>query len=343
MTDEEIIMLFRGRREERLRKEWGTYQPRQPIASDLGDCRRYQVVRLFGWQQRSVPDSKGLATIEQGRVMEPAIIAQLQAEGFEIVETQVTFDIRQPLVAGGPRKRILSGRIDGKVRIDGKLIPFDAKDTSEWTLRRVESQADLAESPWTRKWANQLQIYMLGENIDTSLIVLAHRGERRIVVVHLDYDAAEKLLQLATWAVRVAEEFEAKGVTGETVDQALNDLGEPYHAVHSICRSCPFLNTACFPPEPTAVAAQARADLAEQVARYLELKPLTREAERLRKFLLYETEGYPQTVAGEFVIEGAVKTRRNKEQPAKPAYVSEYWSIDVRRAGERGSAEDDAA
>ena len=92
-------------------------------------------------------------------------------------------------------------------------------------------------------------------------------------------------------------------------------------------------------PEPAATAAQARPDLTAQVARYLEIKPLTSEAERIRKFLIAETEGYPRTVAGEFVIEGGVRTRRMKEQPAKPAYVSEYWGIDIRRAGERSEDE----
>ena len=48
-----------------------------------------------------------------------------------------------------------------------------------------------------------------------------------------------------------------------------------------------------------------------------------------------ETEGFPQTVAGDLIVEGEVKTRRMKEKPAQPAFVSEYWGFGIRPIGKR--------
>lgn len=329
-TDGALVEQLQARRIKRLRKGWGSYQPRHPIASDLSDCRRYQVVRIIGWQVREAPDDEGLGTIEQGQVIEPAVISQLQAEGWEIVETQSPFEIRQPIEQGGPQKTILAGRIDGKIRAGTQLIPFDVKDTSEWTLEGLDSEADLEHSVWTRKWRRQGQAYMLGHNIDRFLLYLSFRGDRKPVFLHLDYDLAEDILQTCAWAVKLTGELLDAGITHETVNDALAERDVPYHDAYSVCRSCPFRDRACFPPQPAEKQSQLRPDLEAAVAQYLLTSPAKSQHEKLRKLIKVETEGIEQTVAGRFVVTGEWKDQRMKAQPAKEAHTQTYWSFGIR-------------
>lgn len=335
VPDEELLARFEQARTERLQQAWRTYQPRNPIASDLPDCDRYQVVRLFGWRVRPPPEPPGLEAIENGRAKEPVMIRQLQDEGHEVVELQSPLEVRQPLEPGGPKRLLIRGKIDGKIRVGRELLPFDTKDTSEYVLHAVEDEEDLKVSPWTRKWWRQLQLYLLAEGHDRGLLILGFRGRRKVVVVHLDYEEAERILRLCAWAVQLAQELEDAGLDSEEgLDQALAERGVPYHSDYRECRRCPFFERACFPPSPAPARVQEREDLAETVHEYVEAKPYASKAERLRRKLKAETEGYPQTVAGDYVIEGEVKTRRLKAQPAKPAHNQEYWSVEVRPVGE---------
>lgn len=336
MTDEEIVEEFRKRREARLEKAWGsTYTPRNPIASDLSDCRRYQVVRIIGWQVRAKPDTRGMETIESGTVAEPIVVRQLQDEGWDIVEGQAPFDIRQPIVPGGPKRRILSGKIDGKIRIGGELLPLETKDTNQWTLEAIETERDLHSTPWRRKWWRQIQSYLIGHAIERGILLVGFRGQRKPIVVHLDYQAAEEILQLCTWAVELVDRLEERLVTHETLDAVLKAEGIPYHSDYATCRMCPFRDRACFPPEPATGTAQIKPELLDLVKRFLPAKAAKSEYDRLRKAIARETEGFKETIVGEYVIEGEVSRRSMKAKPAIGAHVQEFWSFDVRSVGER--------
>lgn len=336
MTDEELVVAFATRRQERLKKEWGSYAPRNPVASDLADCRRYQVMRIFGWKVRSEPDQSGLEAIEHGRDLEPIVISDLMDEGWEVVRLQEPFEIRQPIPRpNGPKKLVVRGKIDGMVNINGEFLPFDAKATSEYVLNSVATEEDLQRSPWTRKWWRQMQIYLLGIGLhERALLVLAHRGQRKVVVVHLDYQAAEELLQLCEWTVALAEELEAEGVDETTINAALLAREIPYHHAYSECVRCPFHERACFPPSPAPGTVQMREDLAEVVTNYVVAKRISTEADRLYREIKQQTEGFETTIAGDFIIDGEVRTRRMKAQPAKPEHVKEYWHFEIRSVRE---------
>lgn len=328
LTDHELVAQMATARAERLRKGWGGWAPRNPNASDLHDCRRYLVMRQIAWQVRDVPPASALEVIENGNVQEPAMIRQLQDEGWEIVEQQGPFQIRQPVPGpGGPMKVIVSGRIDGKLRLGREAMPFDTKDTSSYVEDSLDTEADLQRSLWTRKWWRQLQIYLLGENAERGILLLGHRGHRTPIIVHLDLGAAEELLQRCTWAVATVEELEGQGVTHDTVDEALAARGVPYHEKPEDCRTCPFFQRACFPPQPAPGTAQIRGDLEDLVARYVAAKPKAAEAEKLKKQIQAATQGFDSTVAGRFVIEGDWKSRKVK---AAPAREDRWWGFDVR-------------
>ncbi len=344
MDDAALLELFATRRAARLRKGWGSWQPTNPNASDMADCRRYQVMRIIAWKVRRRPDVRGMEVIESGNVTEPAVLRQLEDEGWSVIEQQAPFSIEQPLPGGGRRRRIVSGKLDAKVRApDGEVLPLEVKDTGEYVLDRVGDEAALLESPWTRKWWRQVQLYLLGEECERGVLFLTFRGRRKPIMVRLNYAAAEELLQLCAWTVGVVDEFVADRASHADVDERLAAMGVPYHHEFDACRRCPFRDLSCFPPEPSTRAAQVRIDLSDLAARFAELRPLSSEYERVRKALKAETEGFQQTVAGQHIIEGEVKTRHYQAKPATPERSSESWQITVRPIGEREGGETDGA
>ena len=342
MNDQELVETFTSRRAARLKESWTTYPARNPIASDLHDCRRYLVLRQVAWEIRPAPDATGLENIENGNVKEEPMIAQLRAEGWTIVQQQAPFEIKQPLRPGGKSVMILRGKIDGMLELARNVfLPFDTKDTSSFTLESIDDAADLDRSIWTRKWKRQGLAYMLGMNQPRFAFILGHRGARKMIPLRLDdhLEEAERILAVCTWTVGMAEELQRIGATWETADSALTERGVPYHADFAICRGCWLKDRACFPPDPAkSLRVAMRPELEPLVTRYLAAQPAASEYERVKKALKAATEGAPTVVAGNFVIDGEVKTRRMKAQPARPEHVQEHWSFAIRRVGERGPA-----
>lgn len=336
MNDTELRDELERRREARLKSSWQTFPSRNPIASDLSDCRRYMVLRQIAWPMRPVPDLRGLQFIEQGQLAEPLGIEQMRQEGWEIVQQQNTIE----LTFTGPDGRVrpsIRGKIDGRIVVQrGDLLPFDYKDTSEWTLEAIETEHDLAtNSEWSRKWLKQGLVYLLATNEERFLFVLGHRGSRRYVFVHLfnHLDLAEKVVSDAEWTVLEVERLEAAGKA--TPDAADAEVQAPYHSDYSICRQCWLRDRACFPPDPgRSKKASVQPTLEPLVHELLEAKPYHSAYEKLRKQIKARTEGAAVTIAGPYVIEGEVKARKMSAQPAKPEHVQEYWTFEIRRVGE---------
>lgn len=312
---------FRSAREHRLAKDWTPYQSANPIASDLHDCERYQTMRLVAWDVKAPPDARGLEVMEDGRELESRMIRQLEDEGHEIVEQQAPFEVLQPLEPGGPKVRILSGRMDGKIRVGsgrGDLIPVEFKSTSEYTVDAIDDEADLiAHSEWTRKWWRQCQVYMLGGGYEQSLLVLGFRGVRKVIVVNLDYDEAERILKAATHAVLLARLALEEGIGSDKLDGWLNEnllRTPPYHHDRVVCGRCPFFQRACHPPQPAEGARQLRPDLGDEVARLVATRAARDIHERAKKVIKAQTEGYDYTIAGDYVVQGRWRERTVKAQ-----------------------------
>lgn len=332
--DEKLLQLFDSRRRARLAKAWGTYQPRQPIASDLSDCRRYQVMRVIAWKVREPPDPRGMEIIEQGSVMEGPMIQQMRDEGWEVVEDQVPISIER-VVKSGDRVPILTGRMDGKIRLGRELVPVDTKDTGEFNLQRINGEADLKSSMWTRKWWRQMQLYMEGSGAGRSVLILGFRGQRLPVLVHHDQDATDEILRTCEWAVETIQLLRNQEVDHTTVDAALLELAVEYHTDFNVCRSCPFRDKACFPPQPSRQTAQHRPELADMVRRLIETKPSANEYNKLYNTLKKETDGVEITIADNCVVEREQKTRNKKAKPATPAFTETYWSFSASRVDDR--------
>lgn len=338
MTNEDFEREFHERRVARLTKGWETYPLRNPIASDLSECFRYMVLRMIAWELRPHPDINGLQVIEQGREAEPIMIRQMQNEGWEIVQQQTSFTLETSL-PDGRRLEIMRGKIDGQFVLSGadgkrEYLPFDCKDTSEFTLASYVTEHDLYKNEWSRKWLRQAVAYMLCLNVERFVFVLGHRGTRKLVFVHLDQhlELGEEIMKLCERAVLKLEELKRDGnATPEKADAVLGD----YHGDYSVCRSCWLRNLACFPPEPArSRTVSVQPSLEPIVAEYLELKPKAARYDKLHAQIQEHTEGSPTVVAGPYVVEGEVKTRHMKAQPAKPEHRQEFWQFKARRVGE---------
>ena len=105
---------------------------RNPIASDIGPCGRETALSILHWQERPAPSPELKARFEMGNECEARVMRQLSLMGFQVVEQQGPFELRDK--AG---RVILSGKIDGKIRFRGERIPFDVKSSDPRAFDRL--------------------------------------------------------------------------------------------------------------------------------------------------------------------------------------------------------------
>jgi len=184
---------------------------------------------------------------------------------------------------------------------------------------------------WTAKWWTQAQAYMLGLEIPRFVWILSHRGARKYITAELDYVEAERILQSCEDAVETIRAYEAF-----PLDKLDAELGAPSMIVAETCRDCHFFGTACHPPLPSAesVDAVVRDDLAEDVARLVELEDAAKEHGALDRRLGKETKG-KHVLAGEYLLTGEWREVHRKAQPAKPSEDVKQWKRErVKMGGE---------
>lgn len=325
LADAELVREFARKREARLLKDNESWEPRGPNSSDLHPCLRYQVLRVLAAKLRPLPDAAALERMENGRLMERHMRRQLEDEGWEIVEDQSSVVIEQPLVAGGPKLRVLSGKIDGRVVLArNERPPLEVKDSGEYNL--VDDEDDLESSIWLLKWKAQLTSYCLATDEERGLLFIGSRGRRSPVIVHLDYERAERIVKLCVDAVRLIRELEKFREHPERLDGQLNALGVPYFERWEHCAMCWAKDRVCFPPKATErTQIVDRPDL-EQLAGELYENDLAHlEYERAKRKLKEITEAVPAVLAGKYVIENTWKRRGD----------SGHWSMSVRLVGEK--------
>lgn len=325
LADADLVKAFAERRAARLLKDNESWEPRGPNSSDLHPCLRYQVLRVLAAKLRPPPDASGLERMENGRLMERHMRRQLEDEGWQIVEDQSSVAIEQPLVAGGPKVKVLTGKIDGRVVLErGERPPLEVKDTGEYNL--VDDEDELESSIWLVKWKAQLTSYCLAENEERGLLFIGSRGRRSSVIVHLDYERAERIVKLCVDAVRLIQELATLRVTPELLDPELNKLGVPYFAQFEHCRICWAKDRVCFPPKVSELKQLVdRPDL-EPLAAQLYANDLAHlEYDRAKRKLKDISEAVPTILAGRYLIENTWKRRGD----------SGHWSMSVRPVGER--------
>jgi hypothetical protein len=318
-------------RARRLRGEWSVYPRNNPIASDLHDCPRYHVLTLVAWDQKETPDVTGLTLIRNGRESEDAEIQALLADGFKVTQTQRPFEIRSK----DNKRMILRGRSEGLIHAsDGTKIGFEIKDTSWFNFQRLNTEADLMQDVWTRKWWRQMQAYMIGHNEEECLLILRHRGQRKFIVVKLDWDEAHKILDWCERSLALADELASRRFTQDekipSIDEELNNRGIEYYSERKVCQSCPFFQRSCAPQVTWTdnKSLVLRPDLELEVTRHQELEPAAKEHASLDKKLKKAGRGNT-LVCGRWLLTGQWSEQKLQAQPAKPASKREIWKQEI--------------
>lgn len=309
------------------------YARNNPIASDLGDCERAMSLAILAWNVRPPLPAGALERMEAGNEQERSVLRQLVDEGWDVVEQQAPIEIR----GRDGRTVILRGKIDGKLLWRTEpgarptLILLEIKDTSFPNFQRWRSEDDLRMDRWARKWWRQIQAYLLALGLEWGLLLLTHRGERRPIVIRLDYGAAELILQRAERAVEIRGALQGDPL--DSLDGSLNALGLPYLGDARGCASCDFHRRVCFPPQLGGAGHLGDLlllpdEVGELVGRERALADAAREhaslARRLERLIPRGTHAR----AGDWFVTGSWEEQNTKPveaQPAKPAGTRKVW------------------
>lgn len=279
------------------------WKPRRNYASNLSSCVRQMVYAHTHWQEKEPFTVEGVAHMEDGNHEERLLIQELLADGFEVVEQQVQLDDDRYWV---------TGKIDGKLKWQGRRVPFEIKRLSPYAFDKIETVQDFREDEFSLKKLRQLMLYLYLHSEEVGLFILSNGlGARKEIVVPLDYELAESILKNldATNAALKA------GVLPERI---------PYHS--KICGFCPFRRT-CLPDmnfgEGVVLGDE---ELKAAVARFAVLKPSASEYDKLKKQIAVSVKDKPLVVAGDYLITGEWKERKVKAQPER---VDRYWSWEL--------------
>ena len=298
------------------------WKPRRHYASGLSGCTRQMVYAIAAWDQKAPFTADGVAAMQDGTHEERLMIQELLADGFEIVEQQVSLD---------DEKYWVTGKIDGKLKWLGRRVPFEMKRLKPFAFEKIETVEDMKASPFLLKNLRQLTLYLILHNEEAGLFILSDGlGKRKVVVVPLDYALGESILtslEEANAALKRIEQWRALPQVphGERPDDELLPDRIPYDQL--VCGYCPFRDV-CLPDKhfgPGATLADSA--LAEKITEFQALKPMAAKLEKLKdeiKAAVYEKE---IVVAGTYVVTGKWQERT---VAANPAPTSKFWKWEVQ-------------
>jgi hypothetical protein len=257
-------------------------------ASEAGHpCGRFLVLARTKNELRTLHDVGLQRIFDEGNLHEDALLRALASAGIKVTEQQRAYEWP---------KFELTGRIDGKLAIDGGYVPIELKSCSPNVfpaLRDVKPE-DMVKSkyPWVRKYPAQILLYMLMEGVDTGLIIFKNKqtGEKLQKVFSLDGPALE-------YVEGILKKLEA-------VNAHVKAGTEPPVALIDDCKNCPFAKTACFPGQDYGPGIDILQDpeLEVKLARRGELQETAKEFEALDKEIKEGFRGRT-AVVGEWMIE----------------------------------------
>jgi len=279
-------------------------------ASELGhECLRYLVLNRTRWQEKTLHDARLQMIFDMGRAVEDLVFQDLKEAGFTIVEQQRPFSWA---------KYQITGSIDFKLAIDGKVYPTEVKSAAPNPFASINSVADMLKHkyPYMRKYPAQLTLYLLMDNKDEGLFLFKNKstGEYKEIWMDLDYEFAESLVQKA-----------------ETINKhvAEGTLPEPMEYDEDICSDCGFAHI-CLPDRiGKEVEVSQDGELLGLVTRYFELKPGAKEFDGVNKRINELVQGREKILVGDYFIEGKWIERKVYHVPddvkAKYEDTSQSW------------------
>lgn len=269
------------------------YPQHKNRASSAGHpCARHLVYCRLNNSERLIHDVGLELIFREGRHQELTFIKDFLEAGMVIQESQRGFEWSD---------YELTGRIDGKLDIDGKDYPVEFKSMNPATFEKINSQEDLKNSfsPYVKGYLDQMCLYLLMNNTDKGIIFLKNKvnGKLKQINIELDYEYSEAILKKL--------ELVNKHVKAKTYPDRVED--------RKPCQSCPFRHI-CLPDEASAsIQIEDSAELWETLERREALKDAAKEYEELddrAKGMCKTKQDGEYLVGGDYQVR--VKTQERK-------------------------------
>lgn len=274
-------------------------------ASDLGHpCLRYHVLNRTRWQERTLHDVGLQYIFDMGSEIEKIVIREMQDAGIDVIEQQRAFSWDGYNI---------TGHIDGRVLADGKAYPFEIKSMSPYVFDTVNSIDDMKRGKYLylRKYPVQLNLYLLMSETERGVFILKNKVNGRLKEIWMDVDYAmgEETLQRA-------EAINAHVAAGT--------IPEPCEYDEQVCGNCPYSHICIRERVGKEIEIEDNDELAELIAKMLELEDAHKEHELLNKQISKLVEGRSKLVCGDYYIDGKWIER-------KPFTVAggKYWKKSI--------------
>ena len=210
--------------------------------SQLGHpcIRKLVYSRLIGDKRQ--PHGVRLQTVfDEGRLHEAAVKRALEDMGYvlECAEMPVEDKALQ-----------ISGRVDGVIRYQGKVVPVEIKSISPWGFDKLGTPEEMLESSslWVRLYPHQLNTYMGLMDAKAGLFVFKNKQTGQLKFIGMEFDSAmyEEDREVASivngWVEGLGYGVEVDYLA--TADQ--ERLPTPTDECEW-CVDCDFAQWACFP------------------------------------------------------------------------------------------------
>lgn len=284
MSIEILKSEIEKRENARLESRKTQYQPKNCIASNLGECLRERYHSIVDWKAKPIADSWLQARFEEGNEQERRILIKLLTNNFEVVEGQTRFEIKD---RNG--RVILTGRIEGKIKYEGKYYPFEIKSMNPNIYDGIDSLEDFQKYSHTAKYPKQLQSYMFSQELPEGFFILTDcLGHFKIIIVKLDFEIMEKEMQSCTIVMDAVEKKEPLA----------------FHKDTAVCKKCWACKTCCFPPLDFGEGVQVidDPDFLVNLNRRQELIASAKEFEKLDKIIKDRSKSYKHAICENFEI-----------------------------------------
>jgi len=287
-------------------------------ASELGhECLRFLVLNRTRWQEKALYDTRVQMIFDMGNAVEDLVFRDLREAGFTIVEQQRPFSWA---------KYQITGSIDFKLAIDGKVYPCEVKSAAPHPFASINSVQDMIRHKYhyMRKYPAQLTLYLLMDNKEEGLFLFKNKssGELKEIWMDLDYEFAESLVKKA----EAINKHVAEGT-----------LPEPMEYKEDICQECPFAHV-CMPDRiGKEIEVTQDGELLELITRYMELKPGAKEYDEVNERITKLVQGREKILVGDYFIEGKWIERKVYHVPddvkQKYADTSQSWQKKIIPVG----------
>ena len=300
--------------------------------SSLGHpCLKYLVHERLNWDQKAPISHKILLRMEIGKLLEKQTIIELLQAGFDVIHQQMPYFLRDYQI---------SGKIDGKIIVDGKVYAIEIKSMESWNLKKFNRAEDLlnADKFYYQGYYHQLNLYLYmmhlqNEKVEHGIFILrGFDGSWKEIPMTLNEEKALEILEKAKQINYHVEKQTYPEPLWKTNPENLD-----------ICLSCSYkhiclteaqgFEKVIFKDDDELLSLlKERAELEEYAKRYEELTEKIKEAFSIPKEtqleLLNKKENEKLYVVGRFIIKQKLYWHTEYQIPKE---IKQQYAVKVPR------------